>query len=332
MHSVATRTMPKSILVPGLFSAFLAWAIAAQYAPLFHLLPYIFVFGALFGLCGSLLFQTLGSRGQDGVTQPPFPAASFLRLSHPASFGPEQRALGERQSYQGATIENLSPQVSQQLNLILALVVRDYVQVWLQRVTSGVSFSNEIDRSLRFAIQTFLYSLSKRDVVQLLITKALPIINDHLASFTEAEVLLLGQRDSRGRRSLNAGRFSDVEIAARFKSGKLHSAASLASSKSLLPQQRHVRDLVERFMPSVLPVTAIKSLAVRAIIREIITCAVICPLLQLLSDPDFLFQQIDMHVSPPNLQFLKVQLMNRRDVKYSVSPAHIWWHNPRRHL
>lgn len=285
------------IIIYGGLGAFLAWVIAAQFAPVIHFLPYAFTLGAVLGIFGFITFQSVASRTQDLTRTGPLPSTSSLCLSHPHHFGVEQERLWRRQSYQQLKIKHLAPEVSQQLDHVIALVIRDNVWSWLQRVTSNVSFSNEIDRTIRIAIANIVLTFHQQDMVHILVTRALPIINNHLASFTLAESLVLGQRDLRQRRQSGAVKLSEVEVAAKFNSGKLHPAASLASSKTSIPQQRHLRDLVERFMPKIVPLAIIKSPSVRVVVRELMTCAVICPLMQLMCDPDFLLQQVEIQVS-----------------------------------
>ena len=55
--------------------------------------------------------------------------------------------------------------------------------------------------------------------------------------------------------------------------------------------------MVEEYIPILLPRNITASPSVRVIIREILACAVLCPVLLLVSESDFIFQQIDVHVS-----------------------------------
>ncbi|KAI1041175.1 hypothetical protein LB505_002552 [Fusarium chuoi] len=51
-------------------------------------------------------------------------------------------------------------------------------------------------------------------------------------------------------------------------------------------QQDYLRSLVAKIVPKVLPENMLSSRAVSIIIREIVACAVLFPVIQLLSEPD----------------------------------------------
>jgi sorting nexin-25 len=97
------------------------------------------------------------------------------------------------------------------------------------------------------------------------------------------------------RRNITEGEELDLAIAAKYKDGKLHPAASLAFSDSRSVEQEHMRKLLVRILPDVVPEDLISSRAVSVLIKEIVACAVLSPVLQLLKDPDTWNQLIEAY-------------------------------------
>ena len=82
-------------------------------------------------------------------------------------------------------------------------------------------------------------------------------------------------------------------------SGKLHPAVeNLSSTFTRQTEEAHLKKLVHRILPLVLPEKEAKSKAIKITIREILACAVLFPVVEMLSDPDFWNTTIDEVVNP----------------------------------
>lgn len=88
----------------------------------------------------------------------------------------------------------------------------------------------------------------------------------------------------------------DLAIAAKYKEGRLHQAASLAYSNTKPIQQQHLRSIVSRLLPKVMPANMATSPAVNVLIKEIVACAVLSPVMQMLADPDTWNQLMEGYV------------------------------------
>ena len=283
------------VTVVGVLGAFIGWILAAQYAPIIHFLPYAFLLGVLSGAAVCLLLLSFASRSDAPTSSPRLPSTTALELSKPVVFDSELRALNARRTYCPISIPHLPLPVAGSLDDILGSIVREYVQTWLSSITRSKLFSNQVDHALRSIVSEATAKVYKHDLAHVMFAYALPIFNDHLANFIKAESKV---RSLKHRRLSEHPRTDElaVEIAAQFKSGHLHPAASLASSKSAAPQQRHLRTLMEQLLQTNLATALMRSPSVGTVVREIVACAVFCPSLKMLSDPDFIFRQIQVHV------------------------------------
>ncbi|KAI9623535.1 hypothetical protein KEM48_009430 [Puccinia striiformis f. sp. tritici PST-130] len=74
----------------------------------------------------------------------------------------------------------------------------------------------------------------------------------------------------------------------RFKpSSRLHPAVDVPTPNSQSSEQAHLRKLLDLLLPLILPPTESKSLGVKTLVIELLTCSVITPVIEMLSDSDF---------------------------------------------
>lgn len=182
-------------------------------------------------------------------------------------------------------------------------------------------FANEVDRVLRHALGSIRDRLLAQDLVAVFTARLVPILTAHVRDFGEAERAVRGRKLN--RTMTTEAEELDRAIAAKYRGdGKLHPAVGPATQGSsdggggggdsggagglasgdgsagsrggimgdrpaVAPQQDYLRRLVEtRILPAVLPAHLLASGAVAAVIREIVACAVLVPVAQLLADPD----------------------------------------------
>jgi sorting nexin-25 len=197
-----------------------------------------------------------------------------------------------------------SPMVSASLNEILVFLVRDFVLAWYSNISPSPSFPSSVSTTIHFSMKSVLTRLDKIDVPSLIVKRILPKINTHIDHFRESEQALRGVRLER---RLTASEELDLLLASRYAArlgngngagGRLHPAVhNLASLMTRPTEEVYLRSLVERVLPLVLPPNESGSASVRVAAREIATCIVLMPLMEMLGDPDFWNRLIDQFVS-----------------------------------
>jgi sorting nexin-25 len=143
-------------------------------------------------------------------------------------------------------------------------------------------------------------------MVQVAVGRIVPLITAHLADFHEAEKAVRGKHLNR---YLTESEELDLAIAGKYRDGKLHPAASLSFSDTTLVRQDHLRKIMERILPQLLPSSDTRSRAVSILIREIMACAVLSPVVNFLSDPDTWNQLMEALVCLKLLSTLTRRLM-----------------------
>jgi sorting nexin-25 len=274
-------------------AVFVAWGYLTHWLPSLRFLPYAFVAGVLatLALLAWLALTTawnkeLRSGGQDGYGPR---HAAFLA---PGKWQAERAALTKRNQYEMEPLTS-SFLISDSIDVLLGLILRDFVKGWYGNISKSPVFVNEVDRAVRAAMGEIRERILAVDVVETAVSRMIPVITDHLQAAYEAERVVRGRKLSR---NVTESEELDMAIAAKYKEGRLHPAASLAYSNTKLVQQQHLRSIVSRLLPRIMPRNMTTSPAVTVLIKEIVACAVLSPVMQMLADPDTWNQLMEGYV------------------------------------
>ena len=137
----------------------------------------------------------------------------------------------------------------------------------------------------------------KLDLPALVVKRILPKVTSHIEQFRQSEVALRG---AGLERKLTQSEELDLLLASRYAArggGKLHTAVeNLSSTFTKQSEENHLRGLVEKALPSILPEKEANSEALKVVVREVLACSVFYPLMDMLVDPDFWNRSIDQVV------------------------------------
>lgn len=203
-----------------------------------------------------------------------------------------------------------SPHVSTAINEILILIVRDFVLSWYTSLSPSPSFPASVSTTLRASVKELLTRLEKVDLPSLIVRRVIPKINAHVDHFRESERALRGV--GLERRVTQSDEL-DLLLASRYagRGGKLHPAVDNLSSMLTRPhEEAYIRSLVDRALPFLLPPSETGSRAVHVAAREIISCVVFTPIMDMFAEPDFWNRVIDQFVRPSLVPISIVRLMS----------------------
>jgi sorting nexin-25 len=184
--------------------------------------------------------------------------------------------------------------VSSSFNDILTMIVRDFVLTWYKDISSSPSFPTAVSSVLHDSVERLLDRATTIDLSALIVKRIIPKVTAHIEQFRQSEVALRG---AKLERSLTHSEELDLLLASRYSSkggGKLHRAVdNLSSTFTKQTEESHLRDLVEMALPFVLPEPEAHSKVIKIVVREIVGCAVLYPVMDLVADPDFWNRAID---------------------------------------
>ncbi|KAL9604530.1 MAG: hypothetical protein Q9219_000495 [cf. Caloplaca sp. 3 TL-2023] len=265
-------------------AAFIAWGYAVHWLPVLRYLGFAFTAGSAVSLLTLGAIGSLTVRKKHNATQlSPQQLPKSLVFTGTKAWKEGTTWLSEQALHQREPLFPPSFVISENLDALLDRLLGSFVSSWYKNITSSPNFVNSIDSTVRLALVDIRARLSTLDLVEVGVSRIAPIITRHLEEFYEAERTVRGKNLNR---NVTESEELDLAIAGKYKNGRLHPAASLAYSDLRTVQQEYVRNIIVRVLPGVLPMSIIKSRSVSILTREILSCAVISPLLQLLSDPD----------------------------------------------
>jgi sorting nexin-25 len=266
---------------------FVAWGYAVAWWPALRWVAWAFVAGCVVVAAAVLLLLLLTSRGaayQTLTIRRRSARPNAVEFAGPLAWRRETSSLRVRQIYEPAPLYPDSRPISHALDGLLALINRDFVRSWYGSISpNNPVFANEVDKTTRLALAHLRSRLLDIDLVEVVTSRLVPILTAHFHDFNQAERAVRGRKLNK---SVTESEELDLAVAAKYRDGKLHPAASLAYADLRMVQQEHLRKIVANILPKLLPAKVLNSRAVASIIREIVACAVLVPVLTLLSEPD----------------------------------------------
>jgi sorting nexin-25 len=270
----------RDLVLAGVFG-FIAWGLVVRWLPILRYLGWALALGAALSCAGLLALVVLTIRKPSDKLNPP--KAVSVAFITPNNWRRDVLNIRKSTRYRPRPLYPQSFVVSEEIDGLLSLITRDFIYSWYHNISPNPTFANEIDRTIRVALENFRDRLLSEDMISLIVSRIFPILTAHLKEFDIAE------RQVRGRnlnRNVTESEELDLAVAKKYREGRLHPAVALSTSDQKQAQQEYLRKISVGLLPQLFPESVLNSRAVSVLIREIISCAVLFPILSSLSDPD----------------------------------------------
>jgi sorting nexin-25 len=184
------------------------------------------------------------------------------------------------------------------LRNVLRLIHQDFILPWYSRISSSSTFPNALDKTILSSVKRFEEKFEKLDIPQLLVAKILPHMTSHMQAYRQVEPFLFPTTRST---SSSQATVDPAPILQSHRKTPLHSALPAPALANPMPSvESHLKRKVEQLLKVVLPPEERGSETVMIIAREVVTCTILMPVVEMLADPDFwnrmLDQQADKHM------------------------------------
>ncbi|PHH51123.1 Sorting nexin-12 [Ceratocystis fimbriata CBS 114723] len=264
--------------------AFIAWGHMIHWLPALGWIGRGFVAGLLvsFG-SGCIAILMLSRKSKSEMFHRPLRPTAAATFTGTRLWKSEVEMLKRRQTHVKKPLYVESEKISEAFDKLLSYIIRDFVNSWYSNISRSPVFLNEVDGVLRAALGNLRDRMIELDLVEIVISRFVPILTNHIRDFHVAEVIVRGRKLNR---SMTETDELDIAIASKFRDGELHPAASLSFPDVKMIQQDYLRTTATKILPHILPPEHLTSRAVSTIIREILACAVMSPIMGLLSEPD----------------------------------------------
>ncbi|RDW42602.1 PXA domain-domain-containing protein [Yarrowia lipolytica] len=189
--------------------------------------------------------------------------------------------------------------ISDSLDTLIEYIVRDFVMAWFGNVCkTDHMFGYEIDTALRSITKELSLRLKRIDLAVFLILKLLPIVKTHFTDFVTADKTV---RERAGTKLTESHEFN-AAVATEFLqnvSEHPHPAVAVKDMDNEARGKEWLRGVSQRLLLRTLPVEERNVKLVVLLLREILACTVLFPVVSgTLSDPDTWNQLLVKFVEP----------------------------------
>ena len=173
-------------------------------------------------------------------------------------------------------------------------IVRDFIKSWHSILVDGsddedsASFPRAVSQLLSDVLHRILTRIEQVDLSTLLMQRVLPTLREHVEKYRSAQNSLRGVALSKEDPA-----FHDWYLAAKYQQGDLHPAVGNTSSLDTKESEHdHLRILMNRFISAFTQDTMCLGRIEAALLREILACSILYPVINMVSDPDWIHLQV----------------------------------------
>lgn len=261
--------------------ALFAWGSLSRWFPVLPYLGYTLGLGLILSvalLLGVVLVTTRSQNLLKGSSRAP--SVAFIA---PDQWHKEVSSIRKHAVYHPGPLYPQSFIVSEGIDELLSFTTRDFISSWYRSISPNPIFVSEVDKIIRTAIGNLRDRLLAEDLISLVVSRIFPILTSHIRDFDIAE------RSVRGRnltRNVTESEELDIAIASKYREGRLHPAAILSLSDQKSVEHDYLRKIAVGLLPQLCPGAILNSRIVSVLMREILACGVLHPLISVLSEPD----------------------------------------------
>lgn len=183
--------------------------------------------------------------------------------------------------------------VSELLDLLIDLIILEFVDSWFTKVSGDRLFQNSIRLELKAVFAVLISRIAAIDLPKFLVFKFVPIITNHYKQFVA----------TKGAHRHSYSIESKLAFAQQFDKGTLHEGVSLTLpiANSKVKEKVFLRRVVANILPHLLSTRENTNDVVPLLLREILACTVLANVFEVLSEGDF-FNQMIVKMIGTNLQ------------------------------
>ena len=244
------------------------------------LLIYILLVGVSYGF--TYLF-IINKWGLDGLFEEFFKAVELFGFGAPHRL---ENRIGYSSFYSNGSFNSLDEvpkAVEEGFKKLIDNIIRDFIRTWYENVGEGELFISET----RDALEMLCLEGYKRGLQidsHYLIEQVIVVFHGHLERFNKA-MAIVKAKDPKLRLSISSSQL----LCQTYESQLCSKPPSLSSSAAELS---YLRNVVDSLLAAMIPKDTFSCDTGRFILREILTVQVVEPLVELLTDPDWICQAV----------------------------------------
>lgn len=206
--------------------------------------------------------------------------------------------------------------ISEATQDLVNLIIEQFINLWFTKISNDPLFSNSVNLELRYVIRNVKQRIARMNIPSFLVFSILPLMSKHFSSF-----LAMNQKH-------DAGYSIERKIALASATNFRHTSVSLMppGPSSRVEEKKFLRAIVSKILPYLLSEKESQNKIVVSLTRELISCAILGNVLEVVSEGDF-FNQMIVKLIGDNLQHrdqvkrlraaLKQHTMSSGDISFS---------------
>lgn len=176
--------------------------------------------------------------------------------------------------------------ISETLDEFIGLIIQEFIDSWFQKITTNPLFQENIREELQHVFKQLTNRLTKVDLARLLVSKLVPILNDHLVDFIRAEerVQTKIHNNKGGLDTLD----HEIDVARQYRRGKIHPAVTVTKTGgSDVNEKKYLRSQVASLIPFLVSEAECHNEISVSLVRELLSCTILCNVFQMVGESDF---------------------------------------------
>lgn len=182
-----------------------------------------------------------------------------------------------------SSLDEIPKPFEEGLKNLIANIIRDFIRSWYQNVGEGERFISETQESLEMLCLEGYRRASQIDS-HYLIEQVIVVFHGHLERFNKA-MAIVKAKDPKLRLSI-----SSSQLLCQTYESQL--ASELPSLSNPAAEINYLRNVIDSLLAAMIPKDTFSCDTGRFILREILTVQVVEPLVELLTDPDWISQAV----------------------------------------
>ena len=190
--------------------------------------------------------------------------------------------------------------IDEPLNQIIGYIFRDYVYAWHFNLTHSPAFPSDAEESLHIVVANLALKIREVDLIPFLTTRLVDDVASHVRLFKKARAALKNVEDQ----AALGENFKSADLESLFFDAEVSMEGTVTCRDQVASSQQdellYLQNVAETLLFLLLPEYDFNAIPVRTLLREILVNMVLKPLLELISDPDFLNQSLVYAVAGTN--------------------------------
>lgn len=176
--------------------------------------------------------------------------------------------------------------ISETLDEFINLILQEFIDSWYGRIIKDTLFQDSIRIELKHVFLQLKVRLGNMDIAKFLVSKLVPIINDHLSDYLRAEERVQAKINN------NKGGIEpidhDIDVARQYRRGKIHQGVTITKNEvTNINEKKYLRSLIGQILPFLLSDKENTNEVGLTLVREILSCTVLSNIIQMTGEGDF---------------------------------------------